>query len=365
MMDSSLVEKVKSITHAHSVQKLEVIQNLWSGYGEIIRISLDHDPDKTLIVKHVKLPEGSKHPRGWNTNNSHARKVKSYQVEIHWYQHWMSQALKSVRMAHCLGAEELEDGFFILLEDLDAAGYPLRLHDLQKEDIEACVSWLANFHASYLYSYTVNIERSNQSENKAYLPYQGLWESGTYWHLETRPDELEVLDDVKLKKYSSQIDILLKASPYQTLVHGDAKLANFCFSADHQVSAVDFQYVGHGCGMKDLAYFIGSVFSDSECEVWVDPVLDMYFKDFEKAIDLRLCLQGSSAFNSGESLFDDFNFKEFEKNWRELFPIAWADFHRFLKGWSPGHWKINSYSEQIVQKVILDIETAHSNLGQN
>ena len=35
-----------------------------------------------------------------------------------------------------------------------------------------------------------------------------------------------------------------------------------------------------------------------------------------------------------------------------MYYVAWADFHRFLKGWSPGHWKINSYSEQVVKKVI-------------
>jgi len=40
-------------------------------------------------------------------------------------------------------------------------------------------------------------------------------------------------------------------------VHGDAKLANFCFSRDgKKVAAVDFQYVDGGCGMKDLSRII-------------------------------------------------------------------------------------------------------------
>ena len=41
-----------------------------------------------------------------------------------------------------------------------------------------------------------------------------------------------------------------------------------------------------------------------------------------------------------------------EAEWRALYRVAWADFHRFLKGWSPGHWKINSYSERITAEVI-------------
>lgn len=36
---------------------------------------------------------------------------------------------------------------------------------------------------------------------------------------------------------------------FQTFVHGDAKLANFCFGSNN-VAAVDFQYVGKGIGVK-------------------------------------------------------------------------------------------------------------------
>ena len=47
---------------------------------------------------------------------------------------------------------------------------------------------------------------------------------------------------------------------------------------------------------------------------------------------------------------------ELEEEWRRLFAVAWADFHRFLMGWSPGHWKINSYSERLVERVIKDLQ---------
>jgi hypothetical protein len=45
-----------------------------------------------------------------------------------------------------------------------------------------------------------------------------------------------------------------------------------------------------------------------------------------------------------------------EEEWRSLYPYAWTDFHRFLKGWSPGHWKINSYSERMAKQVILQLK---------
>ena len=110
--------------------------------------------------------------------------------------------------------------------------------------------WLAHFHATFM----------------GETP-DGLWEVGSYWHLDTRPDELEALDDVHLKQAAGEIDALLRAARFQTFVHGDAKLANFCFSEDGtQVAAVDFQYVGGGCGMKDVAYFIGSCLYEEDCE---------------------------------------------------------------------------------------------------
>jgi thiamine kinase-like enzyme len=174
---------------------------------------------------------------------------------------------------------------------------------------------LAKFHASYL----------------GKTP-DGLWEVGTYWHLETRPHELEVLADYKLKKAAALIDDKLNNCKYKTFVHGDAKLANFCFSPDGQVAGVDFQYVGGGCGMKDVAYFIGSCLNESDCERLESQILDTYFEYLQDALTER-----------NDAL---------EREWRALYRVAWADFHRFLKGWSPGHWKINSYSERITAAVI-------------
>ena len=125
---------------------------------------------------------------------------------------------------------------------------------------------------------------------------------------------------------------------FQTFVHGDAKLANFCFNNGlDKVSAVDFQYVGGGCGMKDVAYFVGSCMSEDDCEQYESVILDYYFKELEEATDVSI------------------DFEELKQEWSNLYQYAWADFHRFLKGWSPGHWKLNSYSERIVQKVIQEL----------
>ena len=223
-----------------------------------------------------------------------------------------------------LGSYVHENEQWIVLEDLDVH-FPVRKQQLSLSEVKVCLKWLANFHAVYL----------NQKPH-------GLWEIGTYWHLDTRPDELEKLNDFELKNAAHLIDQKLNASPFQTFVHGDAKLANFCFSKDGKsVSAVDFQYVGGGCGMKDVAYFVGSCMYEEDCERLEDQVLDFYFTELGKAFKLK------------KGIID---FDALEQNWRDLYPFAWTDFHRFLKGWSPGHWKINSYSERLARKVLTGLK---------
>ncbi len=311
-------------TGAKEVLKVEEIQSLWSGYGKILRYHLKGSEFGSVVVKHVRLPDQNKHPRGWNTDLSHQRKLKSYQVETAWYSNWSKFCDDSCRIPNCLVLDKHGDEVLMVLEDLDANGFQERKTEVGWTEIKACLKWLANFHATF-----INEEPKN------------LWKIGTYWHLDTRPDELMELKDIELKKAAKRIDDKLNESPFQTFVHGDAKLANFCFSADgSEVSAVDFQYVGGGCGMKDVAYFIGSCLYEEDCERLEDQLLNFYFKELRNAV-----------LKKGKAV--DIN--ALEQNWRELYAYAWTDFHRFLKGWSPGHWKINSYSERLAKEVLAEL----------
>lgn len=320
-LQEDLTALIRRATGASGVQPLEVIQELWSGYGTIVRYGLTGSQRQRVVVKHVRFPDRVNHPRGWHSNRSHQRKLRSYAVEIAWYSRWSARCGSDCPVPQCLAVETRGDEILMVLEDLDAAGFSERRESISETELRACLGWLAAFHARFL----------------GYQP-EGLWEQGTYWHLETRPDELAALADLPLKQAAAAIDRLLRDSPYQTLVHGDAKLENFCFSPDGaRVAAVDFQYVGGGCGMKDVAYFIGSCLSEAECERLEPWLLDVYFMALRQALAL---------------LHPAVDARAVEDDWRRLFPVAWADFHRFLKGWSPGHWKLNSYSERVTRTVV-------------
>ena len=321
-MSSSIEEIIIKATGCHKAEKIETIQTLWSGYGSIDRYRINGGNIKSVVIKHVKLPERVNHPRGWNTDLSHNRKVKSYEVETAWYRLYNGKTSNSCKTANCLALESIGDETVIVMEDLDATGFNIRKSSVKLPDIHLVLSWLANFHALFMM----------QSP-------KDLWEIGTYWHLKTRPEELEALKEGELKEFAHRVDETLNSCKYQTLVHGDAKLANFCFSEDG-VAAVDFQYIGGGCGMKDVAYFIGSCLYEEDCERYEEELLGFYFKSLTSTLKSRPEIESN----------------EVVKEWKKMYRVGWADFHRFLKGWSPDHWKINSYSERVSREVISDLK---------
>lgn len=317
-----------------TVVRADEVQSLWSGYGSILRLTLEPDaaakaPIPSVIVKHVRPPSAARHPRGWTGRASHERKLRSYEVERTFYSDWHPAPADNHRTARCYAAEALDGGFRFLLEDLDAAGYPERRSTLSDPELRACLRWLAAFHATHL----------------GRAP-DGLWPIGTYWHLATRQDELAAMKDDELRAAAPRLDALLRSCPHRTIVHGDAKVANFCFAPHRRtsnspdlptVAAVDLQYVGAGCGIQDVAYFLSSCLDDEQCEQHAERHLDTYFAA------LRNYLPATT------------DAADVERAWRDLYPAAWADFHRFLDGWAPGHWKMHGYTRRMTREALRNL----------
>lgn len=319
---------IKRALNATCVKREEVVQSLWSDYGEIVRFSAETAGKiDSVILKSIRLNEMQSHPRGWKSNFSHQRKLRSYQVESNWYQNWSDYCGDDDRVPKLLDHWQDETQIYLLLEDLDFNGYSHRCTNLDVEEAVVVLHWLANFHARFL-----------KVDKQEHWP-EGLWDRGTYWHLATRPDEWEVMASSDLKDAATKLDKKLQSAKYHTLVHGDAKLANFCFCSDLQsVAAVDFQYVGSGIGVQDLAYFLGSCFEECELEKHLDYLLESYFSELSRCI-----------LSMGESpdVADAVS-----QEWCDLFPVAWADFHRFIMGWSPTHKKNTAFSRKLTQQAL-------------
>ena len=308
---------------ATTVQIDQCIQRLWGDQGRIVRIRSDSQRFPSAILKQIWFNRNAHHPRGWNTTHSYERKVQSYEVECRWYTDFAKRCTPSCKVPQLLGISKQQHQRLILLEDL-SEHYPHRPKQLSIKQTQRCLHWLASFHAQFM-GHTGH----------------GLWKEGSYWHLATRQDEFAAMADGPIKSAAVALDARLRNTPFQCLVHGDAKLANFCFSNDmNQIAAVDFQYVGRGCGMKDVIYLLGSCLSEHDCATFEDDLLDCYFEQLDRALISTLGVSERSALIS---------------QWRELYSIAWTDFYRFLLGWMPSHTKINSYTHQLSIRALASL----------
>mmetsp|Transcript_1105 Transcript_1105/g.2773 ORF Transcript_1105/g.2773 Transcript_1105/m.2773 type:complete len:316 (+) Transcript_1105:1-948(+) len=298
----SLKKVVEDELGAAMVRKRRV-QELWAGYGEIVRVDLADD--RSVVVKAIAPPPG-------DGSASHGRKLRSYAVEEAFYRSYARRLDGKCRVAELLAARHDDGDRFLFLEDLDVAGYSGRRSAYFKtiDEVQPLVKWLAMFHKTFMAT-----------------PAPDLWPRGTYWHLATRAEELgRMKDSDPLRRFAGAIDDCLGRAKHRTLVHGDAKLANFCFAQD-DVAAVDFQYVGGGVGVQDLAYLLGSCLTEKNLDAWSDDLLTFYFRHLDQGPDV-------------------------EREWRSLWPFCFADFERFLAGWSPGHWKRNGYTKRMCDDAV-------------
>ena len=310
----ALAAKVCRSTGADSCTLGARLQSLWGGYGDLWRAELVKGRETTaVVVKNVRPPPD-------DGSLSHRRKLRSYRIEQAFYARYAGKCDEACRVPRAVATSAEPSAFLSVLEDLDAAGYAERRSRLHPSEISSVLSWLAAFHATFLGE-----------------PAEELWKVGTYWHLATRPDELARMRHPALRKVAGAIDARLGGASFRTFVHGDAKPENVCFGRDGRVALVDFQYVGGGVGVKDVAYFLSGCLASRECAVLVPRYLDDYFGALRSALAPRLQAPELAAL---------------EREWRELFPLAWVDFYRFLLGWAPGAYDPDPFSEALVEQVL-------------
>jgi len=309
----------------------EQVQSLWSDYGSIIRCK-SLAKQQSYIIKVIEPGNAGTHPRGWNTSVSHQRKLKSYQVESVFYNKYAALTDKFNKVPDLIAFDHTEEFTVLIMEDLDEAGYFVRKEQGDWASLRLAIAWLAHFHARFMF---------NDGED--------LWSQGTYWHLSTRHDEFNAMPESDFKQYAEQLDTKLNSARYQTLLHGDAKFQNLCFHHDGKhVAAVDFQYVGKGPGVKDLAYLVGSCLQQEQLVELDQLALDEYL------------FQLKAGLKHYKVKFDQ---QELEQEIRTLYPVAWADFYRFLLGWNPKSWKVCDYMKQMAQQGIKNLDNFNLNVS--
>ncbi|MGC4069455.1 MAG: phosphotransferase [Polyangiaceae bacterium] len=325
----SLEGLVRRLTGARTARVEERVQSLWSGYGEVLRMSLDGAESSSAIVKCVDPPASARRNSTAAEVRAHQRKLRSYAVEMTWYREYAARCDAECRIPRCFGLHEDAGRRVFVFEDLDASGFDRRWSRVDAGRIESGLRWLAAFHGTFF-----GVEP------------RGLWSIGTYWHLATRRDEYARMPNGQLKRAAAALDEALNGCRFKTLVHGDAKIENFCFAKQREgelpaTAAFDFQYVGAGCGMKDVIYFLSSVLDPGACRAEEAAWLDISWTAL--ADRLRRVHPGVP-------------FESVRAEWQSLYPHAWADFQRFLEGWMGDGGAFDPYAAEWVSLAIEKVD---------
>jgi len=303
-----------------SVTSQSQVATLWAGMGSIVRLQckVASGEKKTIIAKHIKCSN----PRSFGDK----RKEASYHVEAAFYAKYSSEL--SQKHVCCEGLHSEDDGqgsITILMTPLpnNTISY------MDGDTAKAAVRSVAVLHARFW---------GNTKADAAVEA--GMAEQGTYWYLDTRPDEYDNMSSRglsgKLKRAARDIDEALKEYKYQTIVHGDLKSCNMSISNDPSyVTLVDFQYCGKACPAKDLAYLF-------VCGMDIDD--DFESGQESEMLQLYIDTLAENCVGSDEEAplpaLDEL---------REALDMAYCDLYRWMLGW--GVWG-NAFLEDRVERCL-------------
>lgn len=290
-----------------TVQRIDVLQSLWAGYGQICRITATPDASpnssgatsritstmasqastpqehQSYILKLVTPPSTKANDEG------HTRKILSYQVEQYFYATLASQLPPHIPVARHIGSihEPRLDGgvsMAMIISDLKQT-YPIageKRNVLNQIQVHAALDWLSSFHG-FWWPRTPTLDRTQLvrpplqevTTDGQDARHKSVWLNGGYTYLATRRTEYASLaadqdsewwslTDWETDEYSIAELVASVLEPkqegwssiegYTTLIHGDVKTENlFTIQSSEEVVFCDFQYVGLGLGVCDLA----------------------------------------------------------------------------------------------------------------
>lgn len=269
----------------------------------------------SLILKYITPPHAPS--RASIPDEGHIRKLLSYQVELSFYTHLAPQLPPDVAVATCLASfgssspssssskaapangkaarGDVEFRTAMLITDLRPA-FPVageKRATLTETQVSAALGWLAGFHGHWwAHAHTDGHIRNREKLVRPPLEHFAqhgdavvrsdaadgaqVWLNGGYTYLETRRKEYAGLCEDEGSEWSEalcqpadggEVSVAELAarvlapradgagvSEHETLIHGDVKSENlFTNTEGDKVAFYDFQYVGLGLGVCDLA----------------------------------------------------------------------------------------------------------------
>ncbi|CAG7967363.1 unnamed protein product [Penicillium olsonii] len=371
------------------------LQTLWAGYGEICAITArattnaaaEHlsklcgvKPGTTgsiypLILKLISPPRKSTS----NADEGHLRKMLSYEVEQYFYSSVVPLLDDEIGIAQCLSStrgidgrkdeEQLKDLMATIMVDLRPK-FPVageKRSVLSHTQVCGALDWLARFHSrskrllpeSLGSCVLPPLEESKRRNSAGKSAGSGLWLNGGYTYLATRRKEYASLveDDsewtdamCKVPKDSSlsvaeMVALVLtpRGRSVESYIHGDVKSENlFTNDKGDEVAFFDFQYVGVGLGVCDLAKLF-------TCSVPLHLLVD------EPGLpeELSMCEGERKLLERYRTQLlqdqqSEYEWEVFTRHWE----TALVDWCRFQASW--GFWGNTEWLEARVRSILAD-----------
>ncbi len=392
----SQAEHVASVMlswHSLELVALEKVQSLWAGYGHICQVTaraptagaarqmrerygdIGHVGDDgketyALILKLISPPPAEAEDEG------HLRKIMSYEVEQNFYGSVATRLGRDLPMARCIAATSGKPGsdagegvIATLMTDLRLK-YPVageKRAVLDQTQVHAALNWLSDFHRkSWAEKSRLPLEElllppleEAERRGRGDAPGHLVWLNGGYTYLATRRREYASLAADAASEWSSALCEPLAPSGHsiaemvasfltprgrdqETLLHGDVKSENlFTTYSGSEVAFYDFQYVGLGLGVCDLAkLFTCSVplhmltDDDGSAELLMGEgerrLLERYHRNLLDGMDKK------------------YDWDTFVRHWE----TALVDWLRFQASW--GFWGNTEWLEARIRSVLKD-----------
>ncbi|KAI0009242.1 phosphotransferase enzyme family protein [Xylariaceae sp. FL0662B] len=402
-------ERVASIMlswHSLELVSCEKMQTLWAGYGYIFEITARarnddaaaefrrrcrigaNDTGKTaevfpLILKLISPPP----TRPGSEDEGHLRKMMSYEVEQYFYSSIAPHLDGDVAIANCVATTrdargkpgaELLDGFIATIMTDLRPRFPVageQRSELSERQVYAALDWLSGFHRTsrklipaHPRDFLLPPLEEARRRRRLDADHAGttLWLNGGYTYLATRRREYAALASDTDSEWSgtlcepvapggSSVSELVagvlapRGREHETLIHGDVKSENLFATADGgAVAFFDFQYVGLGLGVCDLAKLF-------TCSVPLELlVADAVPRELRMQRGERVLLQYyRSRFLDGYGHPDGtpataYAWETFVRHWE----TALVDWLRFQASW--GFWGNTEWLEARVRSILND-----------
>ncbi len=195
-----------------------------------------------------------------------AAALGAYALEVGWYRD-LAQNI-GVACPHCMHLEASGDGteFVLLLSDLAPARQGDQLAGASIAQIEAALAQAARLHAPYWDNARIDdiawLQPRPQVDAMIRQMLAPLYAKFRQRYAERLAPEILELGDALIARADAYFG---RTPAARTLQHRDFRVDNILFSPDNnQAFVVDWQTLGIGSGVADIAYLMGASIADPE-----------------------------------------------------------------------------------------------------